>query len=360
MREGPGLPSVDQAYLNDFNRRAVRLRIPISGNIDLTHRCNLRCSHCYLGKRRFTEDPGRPELTTAQWMKIIDDTGRAGCLNLLITGGEPLLRPDFADIYRYARVSGLIVTVFTNGTLVSDEIVELFREFPPKAVEISIYGASAKTAESITGVPGSFQACIHGLDKLLERKIPVRLKSMLMKQNIHEFGEIERLAQERGVKFRFDPALFPGLDGSRAPLLMRVSEEEAVEKEFADAGRAGEWKDFYARMEKIPRSSRTYPCGAGQTHFHIDAAGYLQPCLMVTNIRYDLLSGDFIGGWNGVIARIGEKHLSADNRCKDCHKRILCGYCPGFFNLEKGAEDRPSEYLCGLGQRRLERIERMS
>ena len=112
-------------YLLDFNAKSARLRIPLSGTLDLTHRCNLRCVHCYVGDSHHVERSA--EMDTGKIFSLLDEICEAGCLYLLITGGDPLLRGDFPAIYRYARSKGLLITVFTNGTLISDEVLRLFK-----------------------------------------------------------------------------------------------------------------------------------------------------------------------------------------------------------------------------------------
>ncbi len=145
----------------DFGRRLVNLRVPISGTLELTHRCNLGCVHCYLGSRQDRQHSAEREMTTDEVLSVLDQVAAAGCLNLVLSGGEPLLRRDFAEIYRHARGLGLVVTVFSNATLVTEELVDLFRDYPPYAVDISVYGATPATYEKVTGVAGSFEGVVY-------------------------------------------------------------------------------------------------------------------------------------------------------------------------------------------------------
>lgn len=346
----------NEEYLREFNKKVVQQRIPVSGTIDLTDRCNLTCCHCYLGDQTGTRENPDKELSTSQWKALIDEMTEAGCLYLLITGGEPLLRKDFKEIYCHAKTHGLLVTVFTNGTLITEDILELFDEFTPKAVEVTLYGATSETYERITGVQGSYEKCLKGIRALIDHQINVKLKTILMNLNRNEFFDMETMAKEWGVKFRFDPAIFPGRKDDKEPVKLRVTAEEAIEKEFSDDHRAQEWKDFFERMQKLPFQDTLYQCGAGKTHFHIDAYGSLQPCLMVTDLNYNLTNGDFLTGWNEIFSSIRGKKTSDHNNCNRCQKRVLCGYCPGFFKLEKGTETIPSEYLCAMGHLRFEKI----
>jgi MoaA/NifB/PqqE/SkfB family radical SAM enzyme len=175
-------------------KRARAERIPIAGGLELTARCNLRCIHCYHGPDACRPAEGT-ELSTADFQRIIDEVVEAGCLHVLLTGGEPMLRRDFPDIYRHARGSGTLVTVFTNATLVTDEHVTLFRDLPPAKVDVSIYGASRDTYEAVTGVQGSFARCLAGVERLVKAGIPTALKTVVLRTNQREVEDMEHLAR---------------------------------------------------------------------------------------------------------------------------------------------------------------------
>lgn len=342
----------DTAYFRDFFHRAYAARVPLSGSLELTQRCNLRCIHCYLGPQEQVRRVAAHEMDTAQVIGILDQIAAAGCLHLLITGGDPLLRHDFAEIYRHARLIGLNVTVFTNGTLVTQRIVELFQELPPRLVEISLYGATASTYERITGVPGSYRRCLEGIERLHKGGVRFGLKTMLMNLNRHELATIEALAADYGVRFRYDPLLNACLNGDCGPLSLRVDPAEVVRLEFADPQRRQDWLDYLARYADLPPSDRLIQCGAGQTAFYVDAFGNLKPCLMLPWLSCSLQNMTFADGW-AALAQVREIKANADNRCAACPQRSYCGYCPGILALENGDPGIPSAYLCALGTERL-------
>ena len=346
----------NKEYLQKFNLKAVKSRIPLSGSIDLTYRCNLRCVHCYLGPQTLIQKKYKNEMNTSQLLSVIDEITEAGCLYLLLTGGDPLLRKDFYEIYSHAKKNGLLVTVFTNGTLITDKVLSLFDDLPPYIVEISLYGATASTYEKITRVTGSYGRCLQGIRKLLDHNINVRLKTILMTLNRHEFYEIEALAKNFGVKFRFDAAIFPCLNGDKTPLSLRVPPEDAIEKEFSDPYRVKQWGKYFKRTNRQSISDRLYNCGAGITGFHIDPYGNLKPCLMVRNISYKLIDNTFSNGWQNFIPKISEKKAGNIYSCNQCINQHLCGFCPAFFELENGAEDIRSEYLCEMGNHRYQQM----
>jgi radical SAM protein with 4Fe4S-binding SPASM domain len=342
-------------YMRDFTLRSALARLPVSGSIELTRRCNLRCVHCYLP--RGPGRPGREELGTSQILSLLEELSDAGCLFLLLTGGEPLLRPDFADIYTRAKERGMLLSVFSNGTMISDEIAGLFSELPPYSVEISVYGASEETYNKITGSGDAFERCMDGIRKLAANGVCVKLKAMLMTMNSHEFKEIEGIASDAGLKFRLDAALFPRLDRDSGPTGLRVGPEEATSVEFQDQARALNLRDYYLRTKGAPASDSLYVCGAGLTSFHIDAYGRLKPCLLLEDFGQDVSGGGFLDAWNGAIAELREKKLDEGHECSSCDRKSLCNYCPAFFHLENGSEKSSSDYLCSIGKTRLAAIE---
>jgi MoaA/NifB/PqqE/SkfB family radical SAM enzyme len=276
--------------------RAIAGRIPLNGSIAMTHRCHLRCVHCYLGDERQSLSRA-DEQDTAFWRSVIDQVTEAGCLNLLITGGEPLLRSDFAELYARAARRGMLVTVFTNATLVDARIVELFGELTPDLVEVTLYGASREVYERVTGVPGSYERCLAGVDALRDRGISVGLKTMVLQENRHEVSAMRTMAEARGVPFRLDAALFPCRDGCSSPLDHRIPPAEAVALEMEDKVLLQKTVDHFRETQGLPPDDRLFACMAGLTGFHVDPQGLLLPCLMVATHAFDLRQGTFREGW---------------------------------------------------------------
>ncbi len=165
-----------EEFYRSFRTKIYRTRTPVSGSFEITKRCNLRCIHCYNGGNT-SSSAMKDELPASFWKNTIDQIVDEGCLFLLITGGDPLIRPDFSEIYEHARRRGLIVTIFSNGTLINKDHLKLFREIPPALIEITLYGIKEETYEKITGVKGSFRRCMEGVDRLLEAGLHLRLLS---------------------------------------------------------------------------------------------------------------------------------------------------------------------------------------
>jgi MoaA/NifB/PqqE/SkfB family radical SAM enzyme len=151
-------PHIPELGYGQFSQRlhdkVAGRRIPLVGSLELTFRCNLRCVHCYVAHGH-QGIPGRKELTAGEIRAILEAVVDEGCFWLLLTGGEPLLRPDFLDIYTDAKRKGLIVTLFTNGTLLSPQIADSLAEWRPFVVEVTLYGRTQETYERMMELIGT-------------------------------------------------------------------------------------------------------------------------------------------------------------------------------------------------------------
>jgi MoaA/NifB/PqqE/SkfB family radical SAM enzyme len=180
-----------------LHQRVVAQRIPLIGTIEVTRRCPLTCAHCYNNLPMADQGARRSELTYDEHCRILDEITEAGCLWLLYTGGAILARKDFLDIYTYAKQKGLIITLFTNGTLITPRVADYLVQWRPFSVEITLYGRTKETYERLTGIPGSYQRCLQGIRLLMERSLPVKLKTVAVTSNKHEIWDMKRFVEER-------------------------------------------------------------------------------------------------------------------------------------------------------------------
>ena len=342
---------INPDWIDHFNQKVVAERVPVSGMIELTRRCNLKCVHCYLGEGedRF----GHDEMTTAQVLDVIDQVTEAGCLYLSLTGGDPMMRKDFPEIYQHAKEAGLLVTVMCDGILVTEKIVELFRELPPSAVEVSLYGGTAAVYEQVTRVPGSFARCLLGIRRLVDAGTTVRIKTVLMSLNAHEIDRMRAIAGDFGLELRLDSAIFPCLHtGDKRPVDLRVPPEEVVQIELSDPKAVQSWLEYLDRPAPETPADKLYVCGAGVSGFYIDPFGFVYPCMMTTRYRYNLLEQDFRTLWSEKLGELHEKRPRPDYECTGCELLRACASCPGFHDQEHGSEDVKSDYVCDTARAR--------
>lgn len=337
---------VSMSWAEGFRSRAHRQRIPISATLELTSRCNLRCQHCYLGNQEEQHARQKEEQSTRAVKASLQQWADAGCLYLLITGGDPMMRDDFSEIYQTACELGFIVTVFCDGILVDEAILNLFREFPPRKVEVSIYGASAETYELITRTPRSYEEAWTGIRRLLAGGVRVGLKTVLMTLNEHELDEMEAQACAVGVPFRYDAAVFPCLPTrSNDPLDLRVPPEVVVKHDLSNSKRRGQWLERVEKMSGSLTDDRLYGCGAGVTGFYADPFGNLSPCLMTTNYQTAQADRDFSDLWNNELSAIQTKKKSRSDSCMSGEMRGACTHCPAMNFVETGDEEAESDYM---------------
>lgn len=323
--------------------KSQNTRTPLNGVLELTYGCSLKCAHCYI-----VDYPVKKELTCRETCLIIDQLAESGCFFLLLTGGEPLIRGDFKEIYLYAKRKGMLVTLFTNGTLLTPEIADLLAKYPPFTVEITLYGVTEETNVLVTGVPGALKKCLRGIELLVERKIPLKLKSMIMSLNKHELPLMKDFAKKLGVDFRFDTCINPRLDGSQKPCSLRITPDEIIELDAADEKRAKEWREVCENYWGTPAIDDRYGCAAGVTFFAIDPAGGLKICSLVEpvcTIQPDSAES-FMQAWNNLPSGILSEKRSADSICNHCRIFSICDRCAANSRLETGKPDNPVRFFC--------------
>jgi MoaA/NifB/PqqE/SkfB family radical SAM enzyme len=340
-------PVIQGPRSKDLHMRAVREHIPISGGIELTHRCNLACVHCYVNLAPNDREAQRRELTTDEWCRVLDQLAEAGTLWLTITGGEPLLRPDFCEIYRYAHGVGMVISLYTNATMITQRHIELFVEHPPRLVEITQYGYSRETYDRVTDAGENFDRFHRGLERVRATGAKVGLKTIAMRDTKDEVHEMRRFAEREGLDFRFDAIISPRIDGGRGPLAQRLSPAEVAEVEDADPERRDMMLDYCGtHLGQTSVDDRLYECGAGNYTFTIDPYGKLHVCELSRKPGWDVLRDGFVNGIRIGVAGVLAQKRSDMSGCGSCHAMAGCSNCVGMAELERLSPDHGNPYLC--------------
>jgi len=345
-------------------------RRPISFDLEITARCNNDCRHCYINLPAGDRAARAAELTTAEILDIASQAAGMGAVWCLVSGGEPLLRSDFADIFLMLKRQGLLVSVFTNACLVTAEHVELLRRYPPRDIEVSVYGATRETYEAVTRRPGSFAAFTRGLDLLLESGVKVRLKAMALRANANELPAMAAFCRTHTKDYyRFDPLLHLRFDGDarrnaeiRAE---RLSPAEIVAVERADEERFGALQKGCDKLigpdEEHAACDHLFHCGAGNGSFSVGYDGTFRLCssLWHPDATYDLRHGTLAEAWEQVVPRV--RDLRSRNpefleKCRRCGIINLCLWCPAHAALETGEMDEWIEYFCAVAHERAKAI----
>lgn len=338
----------------------------ISFTLEITSRCNNNCRHCYINLPADDISARQRELSPEQILDIADQAVRLGAVWCTITGGEPLIRSDFAEIYLGLRKRGLLVSVMTNATLINKTHVDVFLRYPPRDIEITVYGVTRETYEVISRKPGSFDAFTRGLDLLKNAGIKVRLKAMSIRSNLHEIQKIANFSRSRTKDYyRFDPFLHLRMDHdpdrNREIREERLTPEEIVLLEKSDDERTNalgkNCHDYILPGISSESGNFLFSCGAGDNNFVISPEGMFRLCesLCHPDCICDVKQISVQDAWQHFIPRV--KDMRSDCReyldaCHVCPIINLCMWCPAHASLETGSLDSHVEYFCQVAHAR--------
>jgi radical SAM protein with 4Fe4S-binding SPASM domain len=342
----------------------------ISFDLDITARCNHNCRHCYINLPADDISAKSKELNLKGIEHIASQAVDMGALWCLLTGGEPLLREDFFDIYLCLKKKGLLISVFTNASLITKDHIDFFRKYPPRDIEVTVYGVTENTYEQVTRTPGSFSAFQKGLNLLFKNNIKVRLKAMALHSNAHELPQIADYCRQHSKDyFRFDPFLHCRYDRNEERnneiKAEQLSPEKIVAIEHADAER---FNALQAGCEKLINNNfcniacnHLFHCGTGNGSFSVSYEGYFKPCssLCHPDCLYDLKTGSLQDAFYDFVSKV--RAMQSDDKdflekCRKCPIINLCMWCPAHAYLETGKLDKPVEYFCKVAHARAEAI----
>lgn len=302
----------------------------LNAMLELTVRCNFRCVHCY------NKGLNRNELTLNGWKSIISRLEQAECIEATLTGGEPLLRKDFKDIYLELKRKGFLVNLFTNGILLDDEQIALFKDYPPAFIDISLYGSSAKIYEKITGQKDAFRKVVRNLEKLKKSGLKFELKSMILKENQEDIENIAELARSFGVKFRLDPIIDPCRGCSDNLTDHRVDPAVAARLERLDPQRCNVFDDFFSGKSKLAPNiqNKRFRCVVEnvKSFIFIRSDGLAAPCTGLSrwavNIPEELRIGEYSKiFWENFDRCFWDKPDKILSNCTECKYLGICGIC---------------------------------
>jgi len=361
-------PFTTEQKIQDFSLwdEMKEKRACFSFTLELTARCNNNCRHCYINLPPNDAGAREQELSTDQIMAIADQAIALGAVWCNITGGEPLLRPDFTEIYLGLKKKGLLVSVMTNATLIREEHVELFRRYPPRDIEITVYGVTQETYEAVSRVPGSFDVFMRGLTLLQDAGVKIRLKSMAIRSNLHETDKIAEFCRKRTKDYyRFDPQLHLRMDHdylrNEEIRNERLTPEEVVALEAADPDRRKAMENGCDKMI-IPEfcnigCNHLFHCGAGNGDFVVSPDGMMRLCMSLCHpdCVYDLTLGTLEDAWYNFIPKV--RNMRSDDEtfletCRKCPIINLCLWCPAHAAIETGRLDGQVDYFCRVAHAR--------
>jgi radical SAM protein with 4Fe4S-binding SPASM domain len=329
------------SLMQELNRKALRLGIPLSVHLDLTYRCNERCEHCYL------EHEDRGEMTAAEIRGLLRQLADTGVFFLTLSGGEPLIRRDCFEIIADARALGFNVKLKTNAVLIREKEAQRLRALGVEQVQISLYSHRPEVHDGITKLPGSLKRTLAGIRLLRSAGLKVTLANVLMPSNFQDTEGVRALAAEVGAHYTLDPTITPMMDGNTSVLRHRLPARQ-LDSVFHDRNLVGDVESFCAPPPPVDEDVREgLPCSAGHTACYISPSGDLYPCVQFPLTCGNVRRQPFLDIWQNSpqlaeVRSIRGKDLST---CSSCVHLGSCTRCPGLAYME-GNMRGPSSADC--------------
>lgn len=328
-------------------------RLPLSIKCELTHRCNFACKHCYCRLPLGMPTPEK-EMALQDWDRFLTESAEQGALFLTFTGGEPLVHQQFQDIWRMAKCKGYMITLFTNAALVTPLLIDFFREYSPIGVSVTLYGATEATYRSMTGVSGMFDRVLGNIEAMKAAGLNVSTRSIITRRNFAEFEALKELNLRYSENFSWDGELFGvNATGGGHPRHERLSPQQVIEAESIH-------RERFHEMEKLiethgtttPAGEQGYRCSMGSGGFDVDPYGYIRPCQLLENLKYDFCTGTVKEAWNNALPDMLQHLHWGTSKCRNCDMSLLCKICPAMASREGASMAGPTAYHCAIGQLR--------
>ena len=363
------------SQMETFAAHAARRHVPLFATFELTARCSLKCKMCYVAMDAAQVKRKGRELTAEEWISLGRQTIDAGSLYLLITGGEPLLRPDFPEIYSELCKMGFIVTMNTNATLMNDKYFDLFSKYPPTAVAVTLYGASPETYEKVCGSAAGFEQTLRGLEMFSELPTYLEVRTTFIKDNMHELDAIRAISKRFTDRYAINYMVFGSdrVDASGAAQC-RMSPSQCMDlvdenvKYYNNIGEDErppvdpELEEYFKSLSPDRDLGLDIPpaiisCMAAKSMYMISWDGKMVPCGTFSHPYTLPLEEGFLPAWNRLPTLFEDiKHPKV---CYDCELLDSCPNCPGYMQADTGDFEKVSEYLCGLAKERAARLRAM-
>lgn len=341
-------------------QHATKTKTPINGSIELLPLCNMNCDMCYVRlSKEEMESQGRLR-TTDEWLEIAGQMQKSGVLFLLLTGGEPLLYPDFKHLFTELKKMGMILTINTNGTLIDEEWAKFFAQVQPRRINITLYGADNNAYENLCHYPGGFDKVIHGIHLLKKYNIDVKIGGSLTKANKDDVEKLVEIGKELDVPVRIDTYMMPAVRERNKPYDMqsRLDPETAAQARIQalKSEMGNDLFDQYVhetlhRIEIfIPPSpefadqTNRITCHAGNCSFTINWQGEMRPCVVMSEPAISVFDVGFEKAWHYITEETSKIRLSS--KCSSCALKCLCRTCAACALLETGRYEDVPDYMC--------------
>lgn len=347
-----------------LNKKAKEKKIPISVSCELTPLCNLKCKMCYIRLDKKEMDDIGKLLNADDWIKLLKEMQEVGVFALLMTGGEPTLHPGFVQIYSEAAKLGFIIELYTNAVMLSGEVFSVLKQYPPKVITVTVYGASEEIYEKICGNREAFGMTLKNIRILKESltNTKINFRTTLVKDNIHEINDIKKIAENMKLPFAYSygkikpvrGAVRPEISSCRISLCEIVQMKKDSLKDIKNIKLREKEAKSVAHTEKIINGynceinetvkNEPLRCEAAELSCAVTWDGKMLPCLLFSNPYFRPLEIGFKKAWDEI--REMEKTITLPKRCSVCKNRPYCGSCPAYAQAESGTYLDGEPYDC--------------
>lgn len=316
--------------------KAFAEAIPISGTFELTPRCNFNCCMCYVHLQPERIAYYGREMNASNWIHTAEEAKEAGTTWLCVTGGEPLMHPEFPEIWKYLSKMGFFITLQTNASLISGRIMSLFREYPPRSVKISLYGSNDRIYENVCKVKNGFTRVDEGIHNFIRLGIPIRLVSTIVQQNKDDILNMALYAAKNRLPWTITSDIRKSCRGSENKI-----EEARIEKSYRQkASMVKRMKEFSMDLKRKPC---TY-CKDYRIGYWIMWNGEMRFCSFMNVPNISVKQIGFEKAWQELL--LYEENLDWPEECKNCIHKKKCFKCIGVLTAECGSPYKITKTFC--------------
>jgi radical SAM protein with 4Fe4S-binding SPASM domain len=319
---------------------------------EVTAACNLFCEYC---RASASASPDEAELSTEEALDFIDQVAPEKPM-IILSGGEPLLRTDIFDLARYATVQGVRVSLASNGTLITPEIVDKIKRAGIKRVSISLDGPSPETHDATRG-SGSFDLAMEGI-KNLQDEVDFQINMTITKENLDQVRATMDLAEKlKAVAFHLF-FLVPTGRGREEELVTPEGQDEIL-RWVAKECRS---RNIEVKVTCAPQYGRVIrevlteaerkgmmgsACLAGTSFVFVSRTGDVCPCGYLPVVAGNVREESFSEIWESSPVFLDLRKRELLGRCGGCEYRKVCGGCRARAYAKTG-DYLESDPLCGF------------
>lgn len=336
-----GIITMDTAPLEGAKAKHIKMKYPLEfAQVEITNRCNLSCLHCFNN----SGSPYPNELTTAEIFSIIDTLSSLGVDNIVLSGGEPLMHPDLFEIIKHAREAPMTVTLFTNGTLITEEHIREFKKLNIRGFNISIDDVDENIHDTFRGKKGALRKTLRAVNLCKEAGFHVKISISLNQLNKdHILGILQYFKEHNLTEFGVTPVTYSG----RGIDSLAVSPEECHD---VWVNQFTYYKEHFPEVIPHLEGILGERCGIARDMVGIKSDGTIIPCpgsnraLGVGNIRDVDLEKFWVE--NETLETLRNITVKDDEKCRNCTYLTFCMGCVASAYLLWKEFRRYYPYLC--------------